>query len=140
MKRVVLDSNIIFAALRSADSATRRKLKSSSPFLFYSPNFLIGEIFKYRNHIFKHAKATEPEVLEFLNQVLEKVHFVNEQVISLENYFEAYHLCKDVDPKDTPFVALAIELDAELWTRDEALKQGLRLKGFTRFFDVTELS
>lgn len=140
MKKIVVDSNIIIAALRTSDSKTRQKLISSSSFLFCSPNFLIAEIFKHRLRIFKNATASEVEILEFLNQILEKIHFVNEEIISTQNFFNAYHLCKDIDPKDTPFVALAFELDAELWTRDEVLKQGLKLKGFDQFFNESELS
>ena len=47
---------------------------------------------------------------------------------------EAYRLC-EVDRKDTPYVPLALHLDAELWTHDEELKTGLRAKGFDRFFE-----
>ncbi len=50
-------------------------------------------------------------------------------------YLEAYRLCKDVDEKDVPFVALALELDCELWTADQPLKDGLITKGFNRFFE-----
>ena len=40
-----------------------------------------------------------------------------------------------MDLKDTPFVALALHLDAHLWTDDKELKTGLRAKGFDRFFE-----
>jgi predicted nucleic acid-binding protein len=95
-----------------------------SPFAFYTPNYLIVE----------KSKTTEEDVLSYLNQVIQKVHFFNEELISLENFFTAYHLCKGVDENDTAYVALAFELDAELWTRDEVLKTALRLRGFDRFF------
>jgi predicted nucleic acid-binding protein len=48
---------------------------------------------------------------------------------------EAYSLCKDVDEKDTPFVAMAIAMECNIWTRDEELKNGLRSKGFNQFLD-----
>ena len=67
--------------------------------------------------------------------MLSQIHFFNEALISTESYFTAYHLCKDVDLKDIPFVALAIELNAPLWTRDTVLTDALRLKGFDQFFD-----
>ena len=56
-------------------------------------------------------------------------------MISIGNYIEAYRLCKDVDEKDTPFVALSLEMGYEIWTRDEELKTGLRKKGFDNFYD-----
>jgi len=48
---------------------------------------------------------------------------------------EARRLCRDVDLKDTPFVALALHLDGPLWTGDHLLKAGLKAKGFDRFFE-----
>jgi len=41
----------------------------------------------------------------------------------------------DIDEKDTLFVALSIEFDAEFWTKDDILKNGLKQKGFDKFFD-----
>lgn len=138
MKRVIIDANIVFAAIRSHDSPTRRKLLLS-PHQFYSPNFLIGEIFKHKERIQQKAKASEDEILDFLNRILQRIHFFNESLISIENFMEAYHLCKDVDEKDVPYVALSLELSAELWTRDQALKDHLLSKGFTSFFDESGL-
>ena len=44
-------------------------------------------------------------------------------------------LCRDVDSKDAPFIALTLHLDGRLWTGDDRLKAGLRAKGFARFFE-----
>ena len=55
--------------------------------------------------------------------------------IPIGTWLEARRLCHDVDPKDTPFVALALHVDGRLWTGDEELKAGLRRKGFNRFFE-----
>ncbi len=136
MKKVVIDHNILFAAVHTKTSYTRRKLLDS-PFSFYTPNYLIVELFKHRPRIVEKSKATEEEVLSYLNQVIQKMHFFNEELISVENYFTAYHLCKDVDENDTAYVALTLELDGELWTRDQMLKAGLRQRGFDRFFEET---
>ncbi len=57
------------------------------------------------------------------------------QAISTANFVAAYRLCKDIDPKDFLFVALTLEIDGELWTRDEELKRGLERKGFLLFFE-----
>lgn len=134
MKKVIIDHNILFAAIHTKSSYTRQKLLNS-PFVFYTPNYLIVELFKHRQRIVEKSKATEEDVLSYLNQVIQKVHFFNEELISLENFFTAYHLCKGVDENDTAYIALTLELDGELWTRDEELKTGLRLRGFDQFFD-----
>lgn len=137
MKKLVIDSNIIFAALRGINSKTRNRLLNSED-QYYTPNFLIGEIFKHKERILRNSKASEEETYEFLLKILNKINFVNEENISIENFVSAYRLCKGIDEKDTPFVALALELGFEFWTRDKKLKNGLRQKGFDHFFDETE--
>ena len=138
LQKVVTDANIIFASLHTANSQTRRKLLTAS-FRFVSPNFIFEEIFDHKERIFKNAKATPAEIKEYLHKILQKIYFYNEELISTGNFFEAYHLCKDVDLDDLVYVALSLELNAPLWTRDETLKAGLRAKGFDNFFDENYL-
>ncbi len=134
MKVVIVDTNILFAAMRAKESPIRSILTRSKR-RFVAPNFLVSEIFKHKEKLLRYSKASEDEVNEFLMKSLQKISFVNEEMISTGGFIEAYKLCKDVDEKDTPFVALTLELDGELWTRDKALIQGLTKKGFTAFFD-----
>lgn len=134
MKKVIIDHNILFSAIHTKSSLTRQRLLNN-PFAVYTPNYLIVELFKHRQRIVEKSKATEEEVLSYLNQIIQKVHFFNEELISLENFFTAYHLCKGIDENDTAYIALTLELDGELWTRDEELKAGLRQRGFNQFFD-----
>lgn len=134
MKKVVIDHNILFAAIYTKDSRTRTKI-FDSPYQFYTPNYLITELFKHRNRIVQKSKASEEDVLSYLNAVLQKIHFFNEELISTENFITAYHLCKNIDENDTTYVALSLELEAEFWTQDNILKDGLRNKGFNNFFE-----
>lgn len=137
MKTVVVDTNILFSSLR-AKSAKLRQVLEREDCRFYTPNFLMVEIFKHKERILQKSKAAEDEVYEILYKTLHKINFVNEETISLGNFIEAYKLCADIDEKDTPFVALALELEAELWTKDETLKRGLIKKGFNSFFSENE--
>ena len=136
MKTVIVDTNILFAAMRSANSRLRVILDRPD-LKFYTPNFLVVEIFKHKEKILRKSKASEDEIYEFLNQLLRKVQFVSEENLSLGNIIQAYRLCNDIDEKNTLFVALTLELEGELWTRDEVLKAGLIKKGFTSFFEPT---
>ena len=136
MKTVIVDTNILFAAMRSANSRLRVILDRPD-LKFYTPNFLVVEIFKHKEKILRKSKASEDEIYEFLNQLLRKVQFVSEENLSLGNIIQAYRLCNDIDEKNTLFVALTLELEGELWTRDEVLKAGLIKKGFTSFFELT---
>jgi len=98
MKKLIIDANIIFSALRGKNSKTRNLILSNKQ-LYYSPNFLIGEIFKHKNRILHNSKASEEETYEYLLKVLNRVHFVNEEHISTSNFITAYRLCKDIDEK-----------------------------------------
>ncbi len=134
MKLVVVDTNVLFAALRSTNSKLREVLLDKDDVTLYAPNFLVGEIFRHKDKILQKSQLTPEEVYEVLNQLLQGIHFVSEQAISTANLVAAYRLCKDIDPKDFLFVALTLEIDGELWTRDEELKRGLERKGFLLFF------
>lgn len=134
MNRVVVDNNIVFAAIHTQNSLTRERLLTL-PYQLVSCNFLFIEIFKHKERIFKNASATDDEIYDYLEKILQRIHFFNEELISTESFFKAYHLCKDVDLKDIAYVALSIELNAPLWTRDKTLKEALIKKGFTDFFE-----
>ena len=101
---------------------------------FIAPNFILTEIFNHKEKITKHSKLSANELLELLNNLFSRIQFVTPDFISLSNFSKAINLCKDVDEKDTIFVALTIELNAELWTGDKRLKDGLKAKGFDQFF------
>ncbi len=132
-KIVVVDTNIIFKALRLKNSFIREILNQEF-YHFYAPKFLLVEIFKHKEKILKNNKQLEDEFYEYLNILLYRITFVNEDIVSIGNYLEAYRLCKDIDEKDAPFIALALQLGCEFWTYDEPIKTGLTNKGFHQFF------
>ena len=133
MRKIIVDTNILFSSLRAKNSKLRIVLERED-LHFYTPNFLMVEIFKHKERILQKSKATEDEVYEILYKTLHKITFINEETISLANFIEAYKLCGNIDEKDTPFVALTLELEGELWTKDDVLKRGLIKKGFSSFF------
>lgn len=130
--KVVVDANILFSAFLSRNSKYRDLLFDET-YEFYSPNFVFLEIFKHKEKILKCTKETEEDVYGFLGKVLKRIHFVGEEVVSIENYTKAYALCKEIDEDDAPFVALALEINGYLLTGDDKLKMGLKIKGFDRF-------
>lgn len=132
-KSVVVDSNLIFSALIPKASKIREVLFESN-MTFYAPNFLITEIYKHKDKLIKNSKLDESEFYLYFNGIIEKIQFVPIDFISIKSRQKAYDLCKDVDIKDTPFIALTIELNIPIWTGDKKLKAGLRLKGFDDFF------
>lgn len=131
---VVVDTNLIFSALIPRASQIR-ELFFENKLTFYSPNYLITEIYKHKDKLFKNSKLTESEFYLYFNGIIERIKFIPIDLIGIESRQKAYDLCHDVDIKDTPFVALSIELDIPIWTGDKKLKDGLKLKGFNNFFN-----
>jgi len=133
---VVVDTNILFSILLRRQSHLRDVLMSEKDARFYCCRMSIAELFKHKEKILKYTALTEEELFESLQEVLQRLSFHDELSISQPSIQGALELCQDVDEKDTPFVALTIDLDAVLWTGDRELADGLRKKGFDRFFAV----
>ncbi|AUD07289.1 hypothetical protein CWM47_13175 [Spirosoma pollinicola] len=44
-----------------------------------------------------------------------------------------------IDPNDIPYLALAIHLDAPLWTGDRQMMDGLKKVGYDHFISTSQL-
>ena len=133
-KSVVVDTNLIFSALIPKASEIRDQLFENS-MTFYAPNFLITEIYKHKDKLIAISKLDESEFYLYFNGIIERIQFLPIDFISIESRKTAYNLCKNIDIKDTPFIALSIELNIPIWTGDKKLKDGLILKGFNDFYN-----
>jgi len=132
---VVVDTNILFAALISRHSRIRETLLMEPSIGFCCPRFVFSELFKHKERILTATELSEDELLDALNSLFAHIRFVDESAIRIGDWLEARRLCAGIDEKDTPFIALAIHLNARLWTGDGELKNGLRTKGFNLFFE-----
>lgn len=132
---IVIDTNIIISALISNSQRILQVIFNSN-YIFVSPKFVIIELFKHSRKIQKASKLTEDEVLELLSIIINRVKFYDENLVSIGSWTQAFKLCREVDEKDTPYVALALELNAKLWTKDDVLKNGLKRRGFDDFFQI----
>jgi predicted nucleic acid-binding protein len=131
-----VDANIAFKTLAAGRGDLRSPLSPGVPLRFFAPRFLFVELFKHKDRLLRASHLTEQEILQALYALVSRIEFVNEGDIPLETWMEAHRLCRDVDEKDTPYVALALHLEARLWTEDAALKTGLRARGFERFLET----
>jgi predicted nucleic acid-binding protein len=131
---VVVDTNLIFSALIPKASQIRDILLEKY-MSFYAPNYLIAEIYRHKTRIVSFSKLSESEFYLYFNGVIERINFIPTDFIGTESRQKAYDLCKNVDLSDIPFVALSIDLDIPLWTGDKKLKEGLKSKGFTNFYN-----
>lgn len=131
--KIVIDTNIIFS-MRLLKNSRMRDAFFENKKIWYAPNFVFVEIFKRKEKLLSFSHLTESEIYELLYQIFQRIKFINVQFISKRNKVNAYELCKEIDKNDTPIVALALELNASIWTGDKKLKDGLIQKGFDNFY------
>lgn len=136
--KVIVDTNIVFSALLSAENIFRNELIFNDHDEFYTCRLLIVEIFKHKEKLIKASKLPEENMLEVLHEILKHIEFYNEHLIGAAHWKEAYELCKDIDLKDIPFIALCLEIDGYFWSGDELLKAHLKTKRFNKFFTTTK--
>lgn len=127
--KVVVDTNIVFSTLLNPHSAIGEILMNvQDEFTFFAPVQLKDELTRYSSKIAAYTKL-DPESLDEISRlVLSNINFFQEELISDQSWNQAFLITKDVDEDDTPFVALAIELDAKLWTGDKVLSKGIANK------------
>ena len=117
--RLVVDTNILISAPLKDDSITARLLRSNACSYYY-PWDGLTEINYYKDYIIskrnKHIQASSFEhALQF---VLGSISVVPSEMYSYRMK-EAFSIIKDRDPKDTPFLALALQLGSPLWSNDK---------------------
>jgi putative PIN family toxin of toxin-antitoxin system len=135
--KVVVDTNIIFSGLLNPNGKIADLLiNSSNTFEFYSPTFILDELETHQDKLLKISKLTEKE-LKFLKRIiLRNITLLDVYNLPIKTRQTAFDLAKEIDEKDTPFVALSIELNCCLWTGDKKLITGLRKKGLDLALDT----
>ncbi|HEC92402.1 MAG TPA: hypothetical protein ENI51_05335 [Candidatus Atribacteria bacterium] len=90
------------------------------------------EIEYYKNYIIsKRKKILEKQSFEYaLKFILEPIHIIPYELYS-QRIREAYEEIKDIDEKDTPFLALALQLNCPIWSDDKHFKRQNIVKVYT---------
>jgi len=139
--KVVIDTNIIFSGLLSPEGTISDLIiNSQQVFEFFAPTFLLEELERHEPKLLKISGYTTEE-LAFLKRILfRKVEWVDLESIKQFNIEKAQELTKGIDEFDTPFVALALELNSILWTGDRKLMSGLQDKGIDWIWSTSEVA
>ncbi|MFL5385919.1 MAG: PIN domain-containing protein [Longimicrobiaceae bacterium] len=131
---IVVDANILFSALLRSDSRFAEiLLYRGHRFCICESTFV--ELFHHKERILSYSRLNETEITALLHVFLSRLVVEREASIPAVYRQEAAALCRDVDPRDEPYVALTLALDGRLWTGDQKLRKGLVARGFDRFFD-----
>ncbi len=123
----IADANVLMSILISGKSQYINTLQF---FNFYIPEFAIIELNLYKNVILEKTKLDKTQFRYFAYKVFTLIHFIPEFILQQNSIQKAKELCKNIDIKDTNYVALAIDMNLTLLTRDIKLQKGLKKKKF----------
>ncbi len=135
MRDFILDANVLMSMLISGKAIYKSLLKE---YTFFSSDFAFIEIEKYQEMIQNKTKIDTENFRNFSYYLFTHIHFMPTYLIENEVKQQAIKLVEGIDTKDVAYVALSIQLDLSLITRDIPLYEGLRIKGFrnVQLFDV----
>ncbi len=131
----VVDANVLFSCLISGRDQYLTWLSDNQ---IFAPDFVFEELQRYQEIINQRTKLPSDQFQKFTLTVFERITVVPNLLISTESFYQAFMLCRDIDPKDTAYVALSLQLDIPLITRDKPLADGLRNKGFAHIYMLDE--
>ena len=123
----IIDFNILFSSMLSGKSFYKVLFRNNN---FYTPDFIFIELQKYEYQIIENTKLEIDQLIAYSKFLFSYLKVFPNLVITLKSKQYAYDLCKDIDLKDITYLALSIELEIPLITRDELLFKGLRKKGY----------
>jgi len=115
----VIDTNVLFSFFKR-DSTTRRLILCISlDTPIYAPEYLLDELRSYSTLIRRKAHLTHEDFERVLTLLRKYVTFID-----YESYADFLDIAIRItpDPKDVDFVALALKLNAILWSNNKELK------------------
>ena len=138
--KVIVDTNIVFSTLLNTNSHIGRLLLDTRDKVgFYSCKYLQKEIYRHIDKIRQYSRLNNDDLFELISLVESRIFFIDEELLPTPIITEAQAWVSDIDFDDFAFVALAMYLDAWLWTGDKKLVNGLRQKGYSRLITTTDL-
>ena len=140
MTSVVVDANILFSALISAgNKAGSILINPPSKVRLVSCHFIHIELFKHKERIRQLSGLDDDALIDLLYTFSSHIEFINEAYIPFACWQQAHRLLERIDPNDIPYLALAIHLNAPLWTGDRRLIEGLQALGYDHFISTSQL-
>lgn len=129
MTDFVIDANILMSILISGKASYKPLL---TYYNFILPAFVLVEIDMYKHIVKNKTKMQGEEFLQWTYFVFSQVTILPQYALSEESLEKSKKLLDKIDLKDTTYVALAMQLDLPLLTRDKPLYEGLKKQGFRK--------
>jgi len=113
--KLVCDTNIVFSALIAGGKT--RELILNDQINLYAPEYFFTELRNHRDEVKEKSRLSDDQLTH-----LRTVLFKDVRVVPKEEFDSqlntASQLIGDTDPDDVPFLALALHLNADIWTDD----------------------
>ena len=124
--RVIVDSNRIISAL--IKEGVSRKILSSKNIEFFTVDYVMKEINKYKAVILEKSAMSKEQVDTLFSLVMENINIVPEEDIK-SNMKKALVIMKDIDTKDAPFIAAALAIPNDgIWSHDKHFEKQNKIK------------
>ncbi len=125
MTDFIMDANVLISGKASYRPILQR-------FHFIMPDFALAEVDKYKSVIFTKTKMQEDELRRWTHFVFSNITMLPYYIFTIESLDKANKLLQNIDLKDTSYVALGMQLDLVLLTRDKPLLTGLKKQGYRK--------
>ncbi len=125
----VIDANILMSMLISGKASYRPLL---TYYNFILPDFVLVELEKHKEVLKSKTKIQEDEFLQWSYFVFSQLTILPNYTLKPESLEKSEKLLEQIDLKDVTYVALAMQLDLILLTRDKPLYEGLRKQKFKK--------
>lgn len=120
---LVIDANVLFSAL--IKSSLTAELIFNENIHLYTCEFILEEFFKHEKEIMKKTHRTREQFVTIMHQLKDVVN-----VIPKEEYVQFIVEAETFspDPSDAIYFALAMKLNASIWSNDKRLKKQDKIK------------
>ncbi|GAB2601830.1 PIN domain-containing protein [Spirosoma areae] len=125
----VIDANVLMGALISGKAFYKTFFGSLDLLL---PEFALVEIEKYKETILQKSKLDKVAMQRYTLDLFRQLTILPNYFLSIEALIESERLIAHVDAKDVSYLALAMQTNSVLLTRDQPIYKTARQNGFRR--------
>lgn len=127
---LVVNTNRIIAAL--VKDSISRKIIYSTKFQFFTIEFGLKEVEKYKSLIKEKTGLNEEQFNDLMRKITANITVFTEKEISIKALSKSTRIMGKIDPKDIPFLALSIELgNKSIWSDDKHFLEQKEVKVFS---------